>query len=170
MVNLSTKKIARAGVIAGLYVVLSLITLPVASGAIQFRISEGLTLLALIFPESCVALFVGCALSNLISGCAILDVVFGSLVTLASAVLTFATGKIIKSVPLKIAVGGIFPVILNALFLPLIWLWCYGVIEYVYYLQALFLFVSQALSVYAVGTPMFLMADKLHRNGTKFFE
>ena len=48
--NAKTKTVARAGIIAALYVVLSLIVFPVASGAIQFRLSEGLTLLALIFP------------------------------------------------------------------------------------------------------------------------
>ena len=50
--NAKTKTVARAGIIAALYVVLSLIVFPVASGAIQFRLSEGLTLLALIFPEA----------------------------------------------------------------------------------------------------------------------
>ena len=47
-----TKKIVLSGIIGGLYVVLSLLTLPVASGAIQFRVSEGLTLLPLFFIEA----------------------------------------------------------------------------------------------------------------------
>ena len=45
----ATKIIVRAGLIAGLYVVLSLLTLPIASGAIQFRLSEALTILPLFF-------------------------------------------------------------------------------------------------------------------------
>ncbi|MBQ8427134.1 MAG: QueT transporter family protein, partial [Clostridia bacterium] len=38
----TTKIIARAGLVSALYTLLSLITFPVASGAIQFRVSEAL--------------------------------------------------------------------------------------------------------------------------------
>ena len=167
---MNTKKLARAGIIASLYVILSLITFPVASGAIQFRLSEALCVLPLIFIEAVPALFVGCALSNLITGCALFDVLFGSLVTLFSAVLTFIFGKIIKNTPLKITVGGFFPVIFNALFLPLIWVWCYGALEYMYVYQALFLFISQSISIYALGTPLFLSVIRLKNKGLRFFE
>ena len=159
----STLIIVRAGLIAGLYVALSLITMPIASGAIQFRISEALTILPLFFVEAIPALFVGCMLSNLITGCLILDIVFGSLITLVASVCTFLIGKIIKNTFFKMLLGGFFPVILNALFLPIIWVKVYGALEYVYYLQALFLFISQSLSVYACGTPLFLAVRKLNK-------
>jgi len=156
----TTARIVRAGLIAGIYVALSLIVFPVASGALQFRPSEALTLLPLLFPEAVFALFIGCALSNLITGCALLDIIFGSAVTLVAATLTYLTGKFIKKTALKIIVGGIFPVILNALILPLIWVWCYGAIEYIYVLQASFLLISQSLSVYALGSPLVLSVKK----------
>ena len=159
----STLIIVRAGLIAGLYVALSLITMPIASGAIQFRISEALTILPLFFVEAIPALFVGCMLSNLITGCLILDIVFGSLITLVASVCTFLIGKIIKNTFFKMFLGGVFPVLLNALFLPIIWVKVYGALEYVYYLQALFLFISQSLSVYACGTPLFLAVRKLNK-------
>ena len=170
MRNGNTKKIARAGIIACLYVILSLITFPVASGAIQFRASEALTVLPLIFPESIFALAIGCMLSNLLTGCAPFDVIFGSVITLVAAAATFGIGKMIKSVPLKILFGGLFPVVLNAFLLPLIWLYCYGVSEYIYGLQALFLVVSQSGAVYALGTPLFLVATRLKKKGIRFFE
>lgn len=151
--------LARCGIISALYVVLSLVSLPV--GAIQFRASEGLTLLALFLPESVVSLFVGCIITNLITGCAVLDIVLGSLITLTAGVLTYITGKILKNTALKIIVGGIFPVFLNALLLPLIWSACYGAGEYVYYIQALILLASQSVSVYGVGTVIFLGARKI---------
>ena len=150
----------RAGLIAALYTVLSLITFPVASGAIQFRMSEALTMLPLFFVEAIPALFVGCALSNLITGCAVFDIIFGSVITLVSALLTFAFGKIIKITAVKLLVGGIFPVILNAIFLPLIWVWCYGAIEYMYVVQAGILLIGQTLSVYALGTPLYFAIKK----------
>ena len=155
-----TKRIVRAGIIGGLYVVLSLLTLPIASGAIQFRVSEALTLLPLFFVEAIPALFVGCMLSNLISGCMALDIVLGSLITLVASILTFIVGKMLKKSWLKVLIGGLFPVILNALFLPIIWVVCYGAIEYVYYLQVLFLLISQSLSVYLIGSPMYFTLKK----------
>ena len=127
-----TVKIARAGVIAALYAATSFVSAPIASGAIQLRLSEALTLLPLIFPESIPALFIGCTISNLLTGCAVYDVIFGSLITLVAAALTFLFGRIIKSAPIKIVVGGIFPVLLNALLLPVVWLFCYGTNEYIY--------------------------------------
>ncbi|MBO7149870.1 MAG: QueT transporter family protein [Clostridia bacterium] len=151
----TTKTIVRAGLIAGIYVVLSLITFPVASGAIQFRIAEALTILPLIFPEAIPALFVGCMLSNLITGCMILDVFLGSVITLFASLCTYFIGKVIKKNWLKILLGGIFPVMLNAFLLPLIWILAYGVIEYVYYLQVLFLLISQSVSIYALGSPLY---------------
>ena len=160
MAKLSTKKIARAGVIAALYVVLSLITFPVASGSIQFRLSEGLTLLPLIMPESIIALFIGCMLSNIITGCMILDVLFGSLITLLAGILTFFIGKIIKNKPLKYVASGLFPVLLNAFFLPVIWYFCYGQLEYLYIIQVAFLLISQTVSVYAFGVPLCVFIDK----------
>ena len=141
----STLIIVRAGLIAGLYVALSLITMPIASGAIQFRISEALTILPLFFVEAIPALFVGCLLSNLITGCLILDIIFGSIITLIASILTFFIGKIMKNTLLRVFLGGLFPVLLNALLLPLIWFKVYGALEYVYYLQALFLFIFKIL-------------------------
>ena len=167
---MKTKKLARAGIIASLYVILSLITFPVASGAIQFRLSEALCILPLLFIEAVPALFIGCALSNLITGCAIFDVIFGSVITLTAAAITFIFGKIIKNLPIKIILGGFFPVVLNAFLLPLIWVWCYGALEYMYLLQATFLIVSQSVSIYALGTPLYLAVDKFKKKGLRFFE
>ena len=166
----NTKKLSRAGLVAGLYALLSLITFPVASGAIQFRVSEALCILALIFPETAPALAIGCLLSNLITGCAPLDVVFGSLITLFAGLCTFAVGKLIKNTALKVVLGGFFPVFLNAFLLPLIWLWCYGTVEYVYLIQALLLIASQSISIYGLGTPLFFAVKKLKSKRLRFFE
>ena len=159
----STLIIVRAGLIAGLYVALSLITMPIASGAIQFRISEALTILPLFFVEAIPALFVGCLLSNLITGCVAIDIFLGSVITLVASILTFFIGKTIKSNFFKVFLGGLFPVLLNALLLPVIWVLAYGAIEYIYYLQALFLLVSQSLSVYACGAPLYFAVKKINK-------
>ena len=170
MLKNGTKQLVRAGLIGALYVVLSLITFNFSSGAIQLRLSEGLTLLPLIFPESVVGVFVGCLISNIISGCAVLDVVFGSLITLIAGLLTFLIGKCIKNGVLNIFVGGLFPVLFNAFLLPLIWYFCYGELEYMYILQVVFLLISQSLSVYMVGSLMITGIRKLQIKGVQFFK
>ena len=162
-----TKLVARAGVIAALYFVLTMAVLPVASGAIQFRVSEALTLLPLLFPEAIPALFAGCILANLVSGCVVYDVIFGSVVTLLAACLTYAAGRIFKKTWLKIAVGGIFPVLLNAFLLPLIWLFCYESLEYAYMIQVLFLIAGQGVSVYLLGTFLMLPVMRMREKGVK---
>ena len=158
--NKSTKMLTRAGVIAALYVALTFVTLPVASGAIQFRPGEALTVLPLLFAESVPAVFFGCLIANLITGTAVQDIVFGSLVTLLAAACTYLCGKTLKNKWAKALVGGIFPVIFNAFFLPLIWLWAYGALEFAYIVQAAFLLLSQGAAVYALGVPLYFSLRK----------
>ena len=146
-----TTKIAYSAIIASLYLVFTMVTFSVSGGAIQFRLSEGLCILPLFFVEAPIGLFVGCLLSNLITGLPIMDVLCGSLITLVAGVLTYYTGKLLKKKIVKFIVGGLFPVLLNAFILPLIWYFCYGNLEHLYIIQVLFLIVSEAVSVYLVG-------------------
>ena len=162
-------KLARAGVIAALYSVSALIVFPIASGAVQIRISEALTLLPLLFFDAVPALFVGCIVVNFITGCALPDVIFGSIITLLAALSTFAVGKIFRKKAAKIIVGGLFPVLLNAFFLPLVWKYCYAA-EYVYYIQVSLLLLGQAVSVYAIGVPITLKLLRLKNSGLKALE
>ena len=83
--------IAHAAIIAALYVVLTLIAnaMGLANYAIQVRFSEALTILPYFTPAAIPGLFVGCILSNIITGCVPLDVLFGSLATLFGAIFTY---------------------------------------------------------------------------------
>ena len=166
----STRALTRGGIISALYIVLTFVTLPIASGSIQFRLSEALTLLPLFFIESIPALTIGCALANLITGCALLDIVCGSLITLISAVLTYLFGKIIKNNFLKVVVGGFFPIILNAFLLPVVWYFAYGKLEIIYIFNVLSLFVSQSASIYGAGAILYLSIQKLMKTHSKLFE
>lgn len=107
---MSTRKIAFAAVIAAVYAALTLLSASISYGPVQFRVSEALCILPFFFPYSVWGLFVGCILANLIS--TPLDVVFGSLATLAAAYLTMAIGKRSQSVKAKI-LACLPPVILN---------------------------------------------------------
>ena len=61
-----TRYIARSAAIAALYLALTYITslFGLASGVIQVRFSEALTVLPALFPEAVPGLFVGCLLAN----------------------------------------------------------------------------------------------------------
>ena len=87
-----TSFLARAGLIAAIYAVLTLAIPFIGFGPVQFRVSEAMCVLPVIFPESVLGLFVGCAVSNAI-GMAMgmttpWDIVIGSLATLIAAVMT----------------------------------------------------------------------------------
>ena len=88
MQTINVKYLARAGVIAALYVVLTYLAglMNLAYGPVQFRFSEALTVLPFLFPEAVPGLFVGCVVSNLLSPYGALDLVVGSLATLVAAV------------------------------------------------------------------------------------
>lgn len=88
----STRGLCRAAVIAALYVVLTLISsaFGLASGAVQLRISEMLCVLPAFMPSTIPGLTIGCFIANLVSGGVWLDVIFGSLATLAGALGAYA--------------------------------------------------------------------------------
>lgn len=85
--NKGTAFITKAAVIAAIYVVLTWISalLGISSGVIQFRLSEMLCVLPMFTSAAIPGLFVGCAISNVIAGGVIWDVVFGSIATLIGA-------------------------------------------------------------------------------------
>lgn len=77
----------HAAMIAAAYVVLTAIAagFNLASGAIQVRFSEALTILPFFTPAAVPGLALGCLLSNILTGCALPDVIFGTLATLLGA-------------------------------------------------------------------------------------
>lgn len=85
------KRLCITAVIAALYTAISLALAPFAFGNIQSRISEALTLLPILFPESIGALALGCALTNFfgallgVNVLGFLDVFIGTLATVLAA-------------------------------------------------------------------------------------
>lgn len=108
----NTNYYVRAGVIAAIYFVLTFFLKPISYGVIQFRISEAMTILPLFMPSAVPGLFIGCIFANIAGGFGIVDIVFGSLTTLAAAYITSkAPNKYIAVLP---------PILLNA-FIVSIW-------------------------------------------------
>ena len=112
--------IAQAAMIAALYVVLTFIAnaFGLANYAIQVRFSEALTILPFFTPAAIPGLFVGCMLSNILTGCMPLDVVFGSLATLIGACGAYALRKYKWLTPLP-------PIVANTIIVPFVLAYVY---------------------------------------------
>lgn len=163
----TTQRLCRAGVIAALYVALTYAFAPFAFGPFQIRPAEALCLLALLFPEAIPALYVGCMLSNLASPYLLYDVLIGSLATLIAAFGTYLVGRFCKKDLIKILLGGLFPILCNALIIPLIIVFlCGGAEGYASVSAAYFSFVgsfllTESVWVYGLGTPLYFAAKRL---------
>ena len=156
----SAKRLCRAGVIAALYVVFTYVFAPLAFGPFQIRPAEALCILPLFFVEAVPALFVGCMISNLTSPYLFYDVFMGSLITLFAAFISYMVGRYIKKDGLKIFLGGLPPVILNAFLIPMMIVFLYGdpmqtAVQGVYITMVFSFLLTQSIWVYGLGTPLY---------------
>ena len=122
--------LTQGAMIAALYVVLTFIAnlAGLASGVIQVRLSEALTILPVFTAAAVPGLAVGCVLANLLTGCAIWDVVFGSLATLIGAV---GTRLLRGQSPVRAVLP---PILSNIIIVPLVLQRVYGVEDAYWYL------------------------------------
>lgn len=120
--NKGIRFITQSAAIAAFYTTLTVFisAFGLASGAIQIRVSEALTILPYFTFSAVPGLFIGCIISNLITGCAIWDVIFGSLATLIGAFVTY----ILRHKSKYLACIG--PILSNSLIIPFILINVYG--------------------------------------------
>ncbi len=154
-----TKFFTQSALIASLYVVLTLVSasLGLASGAVQVRLSEALTILPIFTTSAIPGLFAGCIVANLISGSALWDILFGSVATLLGAIGTYFLRKnrYFATVP---------PILSNTLIIPFVLKIAYGVGEG-YSLLFLTIFIGEFISCGVLGTVLSKALAK-----TKIFE
>ena len=154
MRNKKVLRITQAAMIAAIYVVLTVFVsaFNLASGAIQVRISEALTILPVFTPAAIPGLFLGCLISNLVTGCMPLDVVFGSLATLIGACGTYALRKHKWLAPLP-------PIVANTIVVPF-------VLRYVYLAEGTIPFfmltvgIGEVISCYLLGSILHRVLDR----------
>lgn len=122
--NKKTLFTVYAALIAALYVTLTLAanSLGLANHAIQVRFSEALTVLPFFTPAAIPGLFIGCILSNLMTGCMPPDIIFGSLATLLGALGTYFLRNKSKWL------APVCPILSNTLIVPFI-------LAYVYFFE-----------------------------------
>ena len=114
-----TKTLARGAIIAALYAVLTLLLQPLSYGEVQIRFSEALTLLPILMPEAVPALAVGCLLANVLGGCMLVDIVFGTLATLLAAVCT-------RRLRERFWLAALMPVLFNGVIVGAVVHYCYA--------------------------------------------
>ncbi|HEY4544789.1 MAG TPA: QueT transporter family protein [Tissierellaceae bacterium] len=154
------KKITRAGLIAGIYIILVFIQLlpgvtsGLVFGPVQLRIAEGLTILPFFDTAAIPGLFIGCLLSNLIiapyAGFGYIDIIGGSLVTLLAAYFSSKMkNKYLAMLP---------PIVLNAVIVSL-WVSYFSNIPYL--MVVLGIGLGQTISVLLFGSIVSKVYEKV---------
>jgi len=146
-----------AAMTAALYVVLTLASnaLGLASGQLQLRLSEALTVLPFLYPAAVPGLFIGCIIANLVTGGLPVDIIFGSLATLAGAFGTHVISLRVKKTKNDTAArlltfSAPVPTILaNTIAIPLILRYAYGIVPL--WLSFITVFLSEFLSAGILG-------------------
>jgi len=156
MQKISVLFVTQAAVIAAMYVVLTFVSssLGLASGEIQIRLSEMLCILPAFTPAAIPGLFLGCLLSNLLTGCTVIDIVFGSLATLIAAVLSYQLRN--HKYPLLVTVP---PVVANMIVVPFILKFSYGVPLPIPVMMTT-VGIGEVISVMVLGSVLYFALDK----------
>lgn len=143
--NLNLRFWVQAAVIAAVYAVLTMVLAPISYGLMQVRVSEALTVLPFFTPAAIPGLFVGCLIANTLTG-NIIDIIFGSLASLAAAFFSYKLKKIPLLVPLP-------PVVLNAVIIGAVLYYAYGVGAPLWSCM-LWVGAGQLLACYVLGYPL----------------
>ena len=149
--------LCEAALIAAIYVILTYLCAAVgmSSGAIQLRLSEALCVLAIFTPAAIPGVALGCFMANLLTGCALWDIVFGSLASLVGMLGCRALKKHPYLAPVPYALA-------NMIVIPFVVKLVYGAPEV---LPLIFLTVGigEIISVFGFGIPLYLVLKK-HSN------
>ena len=159
-IGFSTKRLAVSGMIAALYVVITLLLRPISYGQIQVRVAEALAMLPVFGTIPIPGLFVGCLVANFLGGASgvnLIDTVFGSLTTLVAGCLTYALRR-------RPWAAGLPPVVLNAVVVGLTLHYTAGLPLLI---TMLWVGLGQAIAVYGLGLPLIHALKKLPRNPFK---
>ncbi len=155
--NAKTVFLCQGAIIAALYVVLTYVAklFGLDSGVIQVRVSEMLCILPIFTPAAIPGLYLGCLISNLLTGAVWLDIVVGPIATLIGALGTYFLRKhpIVATLP---------PVAANALIVPFVLAYGYGVEEAIPFMM-LTVGIGELISVCVLGTGLYFSLKK-HEN------
>ena len=148
--------ICQAAVIAALYVVLTYVFSAFASGVIQVRVSEALTILPAFTPAAIPGLVIGCLLSNTLTGCVLLDIIFGSVATLIGALGSYALRRHTWLVPIP-------PIVSNMIIVPFVLRFAYGATDAFPFMIAT-VGAGEIISCYLLGMLLYGVLKKMNHS------
>ena len=152
--KIQMKRLTYSAVIAAVYAVLTIFLAPISFGFLQCRVSEALTVLPVMSSAAVPGLFIGCLISNIYMG-NMIDIIFGSIATLAAAICTRLTRK-------NKWVAMIFPVIFNAVIVGgYLGLFIDTSKSQPVWLYMLSVGAGQAVACYGLGIPLLNILKKL---------
>ena len=151
--------LTQAAIVAALYVILTFLCalFGLSSGVVQLRISEALCILPIFFPAAIPGLFVGCLLSNLLTGAAPLDILVGPIATLLGAIGAYWLRKHPFLAPLP-------TVLSNMLLIPPVLIFGYGLTE-AWWFMVLTVGIGEFLSAYVFGLVLWIALKKRNLGG-----
>ena len=152
--NKRVKFICHAALIAAIYVLLTYLAaaMGLSSGAIQVRFSEALCILPYFTAAAIPGVTIGCLLANILTGCALWDLLFGTLATLIGAVFARLLRKNKWLVPLP-------SVLSNMAIIPFVLIYAYGV-EDAYPFLLLTVGIGEVISIYGLGMALIFALEK----------
>lgn len=150
------------GILMALYLALTILVSPVASGPIQFRISESLNHLVVFNRKYLWGVFGGVVIYNALFGMGILDVVFGGAQTLIALSLTALLQNKVKNVKVRLGLNILFFSVSMALIAAMLYLTA-GLPFWVTYG---WLAVSEAIIMTVSAPLMYYLDQRLHFNKT----
>lgn len=157
MNKLTVKEIAFGGIIAAVYVVVSLILMPISFSVYQVRIAEAMTILPFLTRAAIPGLFIGCFLANIFGGMGWLDIIFGSILTLLAAFGTRYIHLKMGDTKLAMTLAPLPPVLFNALGVSI---YLAPLLGFNYWFAVQMIGIGQLISCYIIGLPMLIILKK----------
>ena len=160
----TTRMLAVNAMLAAIYAVLTIALAPISYGAVQFRVSEALTIAPFFLPGTVWGLWAGCVLANLFTG-NLFDIIFGALATFLAALLTARFGRQGNTVRTRV-LACLMPVLFNAVIIGAVITWGYegqNVFEHpdVFAFNALTVGLGEAGVLYLIGYPLMTYLPKV---------
>ena len=151
IVKNNTRSLCQIGIVAALYVALTLAIHPIAYGQVQLRISEVLVLLCFFNKKYGWGIVIGCFIANIFSPFPLLDMIFGTLHSLVSVLLIFKCKKL--------WVAGIMPV-LPCFLIGFAIMLAYNLSWTAMIIITGWIMLGQFITVVGVGVPLFYWLSK----------
>lgn len=163
----NVRRLTQTAMIAALYAAITFAAFYISFGAVQYRISEALTVLPVFTPVAVPGLSIGCMLANLVgffigvNPLGWLDAIVGTAATLLAALATRWIGNRTKGIG-RYLLAPLPPVLLNAVIVgaELAFVFTPDAFWAGYLSMAVPVLIGQAVVCYGLGVPLMLLLQR----------